>query len=183
MSENDEAKEVEMRREMVLEVSDIDPKFKYEISRLPGAENVLLCFQCGTCTADCPIARFDDFYRPRRLVRMVQLGLKDRILSNDVIWLCSACFTCVDHCPQDVGIADIVRAIRNLTAKDGEMPPVYKEIASNILKTGYAYMIPRLRLKKREEDGLPSLPRANLENLAKLFEVTGLSKALEKVGV
>jgi len=183
MSENEQTRKVEMREEMVLEVSDMDPKFKYEISRLPGAENVLLCFQCGTCTADCPIARFDDFYRPRRLIRMVQLGLKDRILSNDVIWLCSTCFTCVDRCPQDVGIADIVRAIRNLTAKEGEMPSVYREMASNILKTGYAYMIPRLRLKKREEDGLPSLPRPNLDNLAKLFEVTGLSKALEKVGV
>jgi len=29
---------------------------------------------------------------------------------------------------------------------------------------------------------LPSLPKANLENLAKLFDVTGLSKMLERVG-
>jgi len=112
---------------------------------------------------------------------MVQLGLKDRLLSNDTIWLCSTCFTCVDHCPQDVGIANIVRALRNLTVEEGEMPVVYKELASNILKTGYAYVIPSLRLKRREEDGLPSLPRANLENLAKLFDITGLSKTIGKV--
>ena len=167
---------------MVLKVSDIDPKFKYEISKLPGAENVLLCFQCGTCTADCPIARFSDFYRPRKLIRMTQLGLKNKLLSNDVIWLCSTCFTCIDHCPQDVGIANIVRALRNLTVERETMPIVYKELASNILKTGCAYVIPRLRLKKREKEGLPSLPKVNLENLAKLFNVTGLSKMLERRG-
>ena len=180
MSESKETKEKEKRKEMAPKTREIDPKFKYEISNLPGAGNILLCFQCGTCTADCPIARFNDFYRPRKLIRMVQLGLKDELLSNDIIWLCSTCFTCIDHCPQDVGIANIVRALRNLTAREGEMPVVHKELASNILKTGYAYVIPRLRLKRREEDGLPSLPTANLENLVKLFNVTGLSKTLEK---
>ncbi len=182
MSEKKETQEKETKKEMELKVSDIDPKFKYEISKLPGAKNVLLCFQCGTCTADCPIARFSDFYRPRKLVRMVQLGLKNMLLSNDVIWLCSTCFTCIDHCPQDVGIADIVRALRNLTVKEKEMPTVYKELSSNIRKTGYAYMIPELRLKKRKEEGLPSLPKANLENLAKLCDITGLSKTLKRVG-
>jgi len=180
MSKNKETQEKEKTKETVLEVSDIDPKFKYEISKLPGAEKVMLCFQCGTCTADCPIARFDDFYRPRKLIRMVQLGLKDRLLSNEVIWLCSTCFTCIDHCPQDVGIASIVRALRNLTVKEGEMPVVYKELASNIRKTGYAYMIPGLRLKNREKQGLPTLPKANLESMAKLFDITGFSKPLEK---
>lgn len=181
MSENKEIQEKDIGKEMVLKVSDIDPKFKYEISKLPGAENILQCFQCGTCTADCPIARFSDFYRPRKLIRMIQLGLKNKLLLNDVIWLCSTCFTCIDHCPQNVGIADIIRALQNLTVKEGKMPVVYKELASNILKTGYAYVIPELRLKKRKEAGLPSLPKANLENLAKLFDVTGLSKTLEKV--
>jgi len=61
------------------------------------------------------------------------------------------------------------------------MPLVYKELASNILKTGYAYVIPELRLKGRGERGLPELPKANLESIAKLFDTTGLSKTLEKV--
>jgi heterodisulfide reductase subunit C len=182
MSENEETQEKKTEEGTMPKVSDMDPKFKYEISKLPGAENVLLCFQCGTCTADCPIAQFDEFYRPRKLIRMVQLGLKDKLLSNDVIWLCSTCFTCIDHCPQDVGIANVVRALRNLTAKAAEMPAVYKDLASNILETGYAYVIPRLRLKKREKEELPSLLKANLVDLVKLFDVTGLSSTLEKVG-
>ena len=45
------------------------------------------------------------------------------------------------------------------------------------MKTGYAYRIPELRLKKRAEKGLPPLPEANLEDVAKLFDVIGVSKA------
>ena len=180
MAETEKKQEKETEEKMVIKITDMDPKFKYEISKIPGAEKVMLCFQCGTCTADCPIARFSDFYRPRKLIRMTQLGLKDRLLSNDVIWLCSTCFTCIDHCPQDVGIASIVRALRNLSVKERDMPVVFKGLASNILKTGYAYIIPRLRLKKREEQGLPTLPKANLESVAKLFDITGFSKTLEK---
>ena len=181
MAETEKEPKKEATEKMVVKSSEMDPRFKYEISKLPGAEKVMLCFQCGTCTADCPIARFNDFYRPRKLIRMTQLGLKDRLLSNDVIWLCSTCYTCIDHCPQDVGIASIVRALRNLTVETGRMPLVYKELASNILKTGYAYVIPDLRLKKREEQRLPALPKTNLESVAKLFDITGLSKTLEKV--
>ena len=181
MSETERKQLSETEKRMVLKITDMDPKFKYEISKIPGAEKIMLCFQCGTCTADCPIARFDDFYRPRKLIRMTQLGLKEKLLSNDVIWLCSTCFTCIDHCPQDVGIASIVRALRNLTVKGGRVPVVYKELASNILKTGYAYVIPELRLKRRGEKGLPALPKASLESVAKLFDITGLSKTLETV--
>ena len=182
MAEMEKTEEKGTEQKTVLKTTDMDPKFKYEISKIPGAEKVMLCFQCGTCTADCPIARFDDFYRPRKLIRMTQLGLKDRLLSNDVIWLCSTCFTCIDHCPQDVGIASIVRALRNLTVEGGRMPVGYKGQISNILKTGYAYVISDLRLKKRQQKGLPALPKANLESVAKLFDITGFSKTLEKVG-
>ena len=43
-----------------IKASEIDPKFKYEISKMHGGERLLRCFQCGTCTSDCPVARFSD---------------------------------------------------------------------------------------------------------------------------
>ena len=165
---------------MVLKTSDMDPKFKYKLSKIPGAEKIMLCFQCGTCTADCPIARFSDIYRPRKLMRMTQLGMKDRVLSSEALWLCAACFTCVDHCPQGVEIASVLRALQNMAVKEGIMPPLFRELTSNIMKTGYAYRIPELRLKKRVEKGLPPLPEVNLEDISKLFNLTNLSKILEK---
>jgi heterodisulfide reductase subunit C len=166
----------------VIKAEELDPKFKYKMSKMHGAEKIMACFQCGTCTADCPIARFSEFYRPRRIARMVQLGLKDRLLLDKALWLCSSCFTCVDHCPQGVEIAGIVRVLRNMAvAEKNLLPMVYKELATNLMKTGFVYEIPESRLQKRAEQGLPPLPKPNVSEVMKIFEVTGSASLLEKV--
>jgi len=169
MSEKKLADETELSR--AIKMRDLDPKFKYKISKVSGAEKIILCFQCGTCTADCPIARFSEIYHPRKLMRMTQLGMKDRVLSSEALWLCAACFTCVDHCPQGVEIANVLRALRNMAVEEGIMPPVFAELTSNIASTGYAYRIPELRLKKRGEKGLPLLPKTDVEAVSRLFEL------------
>jgi len=171
--------ETEQKR---ITASEIDPKFKYEIAKMPGGEKLMRCFQCGTCTSDCPIARFSETYRPRQIIRMTQLGLGERVLSSDTLWLCAACFTCTDRCPQDVEVASVIRVLRNLAAEKGFIPQVFKEQGSSILETGYAYKIPELRIKKRESLGLPPLPKGNPESIRKTLRKVGFLKFIEKKG-
>ena len=172
--------EPQTESQKIMNILKVDPKFKNKIMKMPGAERIRFCFQCGTCTADCVIARFSDFYRPRKIARMVQLGLKECLLSNDDLWLCTTCFTCVDHCPQGVEVSSIVRALRNISIKKKRrMPRVFKVFASNILKSGYVYLMPGSRLKRRGAEGLPPLPKSKVEDVAKLFEATGFSEILE----
>ena len=162
--------------------SEIDPKFKYEISKMRGGEKLMRCYQCGTCTSDCPIARFSDTYRPRQIIRMTQLGLKNRVLNSDTLWLCASCFTCTDRCPQDVEVASVIRVLRNLAAEHGHIPQVFKEQCASILESGYAYRIPELRVKKRETLGLPPLPKGNPGSIRKTLREVHLLKHLEKKG-
>ena len=178
MSEKKFVSETKTKRE--IKMRDLDPTFKHEVSRVSGIENLEVCFQCGTCTADCPIARFSEVYHPRKLLRMTQLGMRERVLGSEALWLCAACFACVDHCPQGVDLAGVVRALRNMAVKEGIVPPVFMELMDNILKTGYAYRIPEMRLKKRVERGLPPLPETNTEDVAKLFDVLSVSKVMKK---
>lgn len=168
--------------EKPIKASEIDPKFKYEISKMHGGEKVMRCFQCGTCTSDCPVARFSETYRPRQIIRMAQLGLRDRVLNSDTLWLCAACFTCTDRCPQDVEVASVIRVLRNLAAEKGIVPQVFKEEASSILESGYAYRIPELRLKKRETLGLPPLPKGNPGSISKTLREISFLKCVEKKG-
>lgn len=163
-----------------VKASKIDPKFKYEIAEVHGGERVMRCFQCGTCTSDCPIAKFSDSYRPRQIIRMTQLGLRERVLNSDTLWLCASCFTCTDRCPQDVELASVIRVLRNLAAEKGYVPQVFKDLGSNILETGYAYKIPALRLRKREAIGLPPLPKGNPESLGKALRGIGFLKSMEE---
>jgi len=163
-----------------IKASEMDPKFKYEISKMHGGEKLMRCFQCGTCTSDCPVARFSETYRPRQIIRMTQLGLKNRVLDSDTLWLCAACFTCTDRCPQDVEVASVIRVLRNLAAEQGHIPQVFKEQASSILESGYAYKIPELRMKKRETQGLPPLPKGNSESVCKSLRGISFLKHVEK---
>ena len=164
----------------MIKSSEIDPKFKYEISKMHGGEKLMRCFQCGTCTSDCPIARFSDTYRPRQIIRMTQLGLKDRVLNSDSLWLCASCFTCTDRCPQDVEVASVIRVLRNLAAEQGHIPQVFKEQCASILESGYAYKIPELRVRKRETSGLPPLPKGNPESIRKSLREVNLLRHMEK---
>src|SRR5512136_2131184 len=165
-----------------IRASEIDPKFKYDISKMHGGEKLMRCFQCGTCTSDCPIAEFSDTYRPRQIIRMAQMGLKDRVLKSDTLWLCAACFRCTDRCPQGVEVASVIRVLRNMAAEEGIVPQVFKEEASSILESGYAYRIPELRLKKRETLGLPPLPKGNPQSIGKTLHKIGFLNCVEKKG-
>ncbi|MEM2102220.1 MAG: 4Fe-4S dicluster domain-containing protein [Candidatus Bathyarchaeia archaeon] len=150
-----------------------DPQFKYEVSKMHGGENLLRWFQCGTCTSDCPIAKFSETYRPRQIIRMAQFGMKDDVLKSDTLWLCASCFTCTDRCPQNVEVASVIRVLRNLAAQQGHAPQVFKDQCASIMESGYAYKIPESRLKKRESMGLPPLPKGNAESICKSLKGTG----------
>lgn len=163
-----------------VETVRLDPSFKHEVMREHDGETLKMCFQCGTCTSSCPTARFSGSYRPRTVLRMAQLGLREKVLLSEALWLCTACFTCTDRCPQNVEVASVLRVLRNLAVKNGIVPSIYRELASSINETGYAYRIPKLRHRKREESGLPPLPKANLSDVSKLIEITGGSKLLKK---
>jgi heterodisulfide reductase subunit C2 len=165
-----------------VKASEFDPKFKYRLLKMHGSEKILKCFQCGTCTGDCPVARYSDSYRPRTIIRMASLGLKNRVIKSDTLWLCSACFTCTDRCPQGVEVASVIRVLRNLAAEEGCFPQVFKDQIAAVLETGYAYRIPDLRIKKRPAQGLPPLPKGNPESVRKSLKGIKLISQVENKG-
>ena len=76
-----------------------------------GGNSVTKCYQCGSCTANCPLtARIKAF--PRRTIRLVQLGLRERALRSPDIWLCSGCTTCRAACPRNADPGEIMAALR-----------------------------------------------------------------------
>ena len=157
----------------------VDPEFKHKLLKMPGGESFKLCYQCGICTATCPIARFTESFRPNRLVHMAKLGIRE-VVKEDAVWLCSVCYNCVEKCPQGVEITDVIRVLKNKAALEGCVPAYFKGLAENILKTGLAYTIPASRLAGHEARGLPPLPNANCEDLRKLAVVTHLGESLGK---
>ena len=78
-----------------------------------SGEDVYVCYQCGKCTAGCPMADNMDIM-PNQIIRILQIGDFDKLLNNNAIWLCASCQTCTARCPKGVDLARIMEAIRLL---------------------------------------------------------------------
>jgi len=106
---------------------DLDGRFKFDVAAQPGGENIKLCFACGTCTATCPVAEIDDEFDPRKIIRQVLLGMRREVLSSSVIWRCVQCYACSAKCPQNVKFRDVMRALRDMAAKEGYVDAALNE--------------------------------------------------------
>jgi heterodisulfide reductase subunit C len=61
-------------------------------------------------------------YTPNQVMRMVQLGLEEEMLRSRTIWVCAACQTCTARCPNDIDIAHLMDALRQLSHESGVAP-------------------------------------------------------------
>lgn len=83
-----------------------------------SAQKVELCYHCHKCTAGCPVVDAME-YGPDRILRMIALGQREEVLSSGDIWLCAGCYTCATRCPNDIDIAAIMDALRQMALLAG----------------------------------------------------------------
>jgi heterodisulfide reductase subunit C/nitrate reductase gamma subunit len=85
-------------------------------------ESFWACVQCTTCTSVCPVvAVSDDPSRdldllPQQVMNLLRMGLKDETLGARMVWSCTTCYKCQEHCPQDIRVADVLYELRNTAA-------------------------------------------------------------------
>ena len=108
-------------------IEKLDAQFKFEVAGKPGGANIRKCYACGTCTAGCPVFQVESEYNPRKLIRMILLGMRKEVLSSKVIWLCARCAVCSANCPQDVDFSNIMMALRDMAVEEGFAPADMQE--------------------------------------------------------
>ncbi|NLF67931.1 MAG: 4Fe-4S ferredoxin [Candidatus Anammoximicrobium sp.] len=93
----------------------VDPEFHRELAAF-GASDIMQCVNCGNCTAVCALSQGDTVF-PRKTIRYVQLGLKDKLLESPEPWLCYYCGECTETCPRQADPGEIMMGVRRwLTA-------------------------------------------------------------------
>jgi len=85
--------------------------------------NAATCYQCGKCSAGCPMAS-ESALRPHAIMRLVTQDRRERALADESIWLCLTCETCSARCPNDCDPARVIDAVRELSIEAGaaDMP-------------------------------------------------------------
>jgi len=101
-------------------------------------QNLKACYQCGKCSAGCPMAAHMDIL-PNQVIRYAQLGMMNELLDSQSIWNCVSCMTCNSRCPKSVRIAEVFEALRQVLLRRredhlftqklsqktlGELPPI-----------------------------------------------------------
>jgi len=81
-----------------------------------AATNVGDCYQCGKCSAGCPVAHGMDIM-PNQLLRLVQLERIERALRSEAIWKCVSCLTCSTRCPKSVDCAGVMDVLRQMAVE------------------------------------------------------------------
>ncbi len=104
-----------------MQQSLLRPSMLEAVEELSG-QKVRDCYQCGKCSAGCPIAADMDL-PPNQVIRLVQLGLIDQALRSRTIRLCASCETCTTRCPREVDLAAVMDALRKIAIRERMRSP------------------------------------------------------------
>lgn len=109
-----------------------DQAFMDAVARESG-QDLKSCYQCGNCTAGC--AYTHDYDIPvHQVMRLVQLGQKERVLSCRSIWLCATCQACTTRCPNNIEVATVMDVLRHMARRAGFAPErLMKSFADSFL--------------------------------------------------
>ena len=166
----------------LLNDSNRDPDFTAEFIDA-GIETVKHCFQCGTCSGSCPSGRRTP-YKVRQIVRKCLLGLKEEVITDDALWMCTTCYTCQERCLRSVKIVEIIKKARNIAAHAGYMAKPHKMTGVFVMNTGHGVPINDATKALRTKIGLPEIPPTThaypeaLEEVQKICKLTGFDELI-----
>jgi len=173
----------------------VDQDFAQEVLLQSGMD-VSQCYQCGKCTAGCPVAEFMDC-APNQIVRLVQLGRRDEVLRSSTIWLCASCETCTARCPKELEITELMDSLRELSLREGKAHrrarPIiqfHRSFLSEIFSRGRVFdlgLVMRFKMRSRRffQDVLLApvmLLKSKLKLLPKAIEDRGAVRAIFREG-
>ncbi len=191
--------------QLQLSRSQVDSDWKREVERRLGRK-VADCYQCGKCTAGCPVA-YEMFHPIHAMVRLVQLGRRDEALRSRSQWVCAACEACSTRCPKDVDPARLMTVLREMAQEEGcvnaneaDIYDFHMSFLSSIRRFGRVYEMGLVAayklkspLKRGQQDmltfpkmlrrGKPGLFPHKIQNVAairRIYERTKLQRATER---
>ncbi len=100
-----------------------------------GAFDVSACFNCGNCTAVCPLSNGDASF-PRRLIRYGQIGDRERLLASKEVWLCYYCGECSDTCPRKAEPGEFMASARRFAIASLDVTGISRLLYTSKLFTG-----------------------------------------------
>lgn len=111
---------------------DIHSSKVRRLERISG-EDVKKCYQCGNCSAGCPVSYAMEV-PPTQVMRFLQLGKIEEVMNANSMWVCVGCLQCYSRCPKGVSVAAILEGARQMNLRKGESRTEIREVPFPFLK-------------------------------------------------
>ncbi len=78
------------------------------------------CYSCQRCTNICPVVRNYESpaealdMMPHQIIYSLGIGNQNLAVGSQMIWSCSTCYLCQEHCPNGVELTDIFYRLKNM---------------------------------------------------------------------
>jgi heterodisulfide reductase subunit C2 len=148
------------------------------------------CYQCGKCSAGCPVADEMDL-PPSMVLRLLQTELPEndeKILRSHSIWLCVTCEMCLSRCPMEIDIPSMMDYLRQRSRREKlvnknarNIIAFHKSFLNSIKYTGRLYELGLILDYKRQSLNLTQdislapkmISRGKLHLFPKVIKGTG----------
>ena len=116
------------------------------------------CYHCRSCANGCPFVQAMD-YTPNQVLRLVQFGMRQEVLTCKTIWVCVGCHTCSSQCPMGIDIADMMDTLRLMAVEEGvaigkpNIIDFHEEVLRSLERYGRAHKLGIMLGYKRQTGG------------------------------
>ncbi|MBU2601193.1 MAG: 4Fe-4S dicluster domain-containing protein [Actinobacteria bacterium] len=137
-----------------------------EIARDFAVTELQKCADCHACEEDCPVTKAGSGFSPTGIIGEILSGDIDGVIDRADLWKCLECYTCYERCHSRLGMAEVFRKLKELSAERGSVPAAVRSAYDMFLSTG---SLGEPRESARTKLGLDPLPRTGGEELKKML--------------
>ena len=99
----------------------MDQSLQTQFYDSPNGRDILRCIQCGACSGSCPYAH-RMVQGPRQIFALIRDGHMSDVFASETPWFCSSCYQCMDRCPMEIPVTDIMYTLKQMAFEKGRTP-------------------------------------------------------------
>jgi len=137
------------------------------------------CYSCQACKDDCPVCKVDPTFDPCETIGRLLRGDIDEVLADPNIWKCLECYTCLELCHSDIGMAEVFRKLKELSLQTGSGPESVPASYKMFMETG---TLGKPKEGARKKLGLDPLPPSGGDAIQRLMGCDAVIAACDSEG-